>query len=489
MGLFKDDPPTPPNPIATAGAQTGTNVSTSVANAFLNNTNQITPQGALYYDPTGSYSWTDPTTGQSYNIPRFTATQVLSPQQQNIQQLGTQSETNLAQMAANQTGSLVNWLSQPFNINGAPGAGDWTTLYGGPGIQSSYNTAGSQQGTFADAGDVTRSYGPGDYSADRDKVEQALYQRMDPQLQRDRQALEARMADQGIKYGSPAYQAAMDDFNRQLTDTRLGITQTAGQEQQRMQEMANAQATFQNAAQQQAFGQAQSRGTFANQAQAQNYQQNAMAAQFNNSAALAQAQRNQQIIDAQNQARQQWLQEQYQLRNQPINEVTALMSGSQVQAPNYVNTPKSNIPTTDIAGLINNNFNQQLSNYQQSSQNFNSLMGGIFGMMGGLLKSDRDEKENIHRIGTVFAASAVSDADHDEPGRPVIHGVADVDSDETKRRLPIYSYSYKDDPASTRHIGPMAQDVEKVDPGAVHTRKGVKYIEPSRVMGSILRAA
>jgi hypothetical protein len=34
----------------------------------------------------------------------------------------------------------------------------------------------------------------------------------------------------------------------------------------------------------------------------------------------------------------------------------------------------------------------------------------------------------------------------------------------------------------------MAQDVEKIDPGAVATRKGVKYIDRSRVMGSILRA-
>ena len=69
-------------------------------------------------------------------------------------------------------------------------------------------------------------YGPGDFS--RSHVEESLYQRMDPQLQRDRQALEARLADQGIQVGSMAHQQAMDQFNRQLTDTRLGITQTAG---------------------------------------------------------------------------------------------------------------------------------------------------------------------------------------------------------------------------------------------------------------------
>ena len=466
MGLFKDDPPTPPNPIATAGAQTGTNVNTAVANAFLNNTNQITPQGALYYDPTGNYSWTDPSTGQSYNVPRFTATQVLSPAQQNISDLGVQSETNLAGLAAQQSGMLQGLLGHPLDTSGAPQAGDPNSLSGVPAPKYSYGDGSQQVGTFGDAGDITRTYGANDFSADRAKVEESLYQRMDPQLQRDRGALEARLSDQGIKIGSPAYQSAMDQFGRQLTDTRLGITQTAGAEQQRMQEMEGQRAAFQNTAQQQAFQEAQARAAFANQAQQGNYSQQAMDAQFYNSAAAQTQQRQQQMIAAQDAARQQWLQEQYAQRNQPINEVTSLMSGSQVQNPNFVNTNKSNIPTTDIAGLINTNFSQQLSNYQQSSQNFNSLMGGIFGMAGGLMKSDRKAKENIHRIGTVFAASS-----------------------EEKKKLPIYRYSYKDDPSSTRHVGPMAQDVEKVDPGAVHTIKGTKYIEPSRVMGSILRAA
>jgi hypothetical protein len=35
----------------------------------------------------------------------------------------------------------------------------------------------------------------------------------------------------------------------------------------------------------------------------------------------------------------------------------------------------------------------------------------------------------------------------------------------------------------------MAQDVEKIDRGAVQTHGGIKYIDEARVMGSILRAA
>jgi hypothetical protein len=149
------------------------------------------------------------------------------------------------------------------------------------------------------------------------------------------------------------------------------------------------------------------------------------------------------------------------------------MSGSQVQQPNFINTPGAQIPTTDYAGIVNNNFNQQMQGYQQQSQNYNSTVGGILGLGAGALKlSDEREKENISRMGTVFSAGG--GGDNDQP---------------TRKELPIYQYSYKDDPASIAHIGPMAQDVEKIDKGAVRTIKGKKYIDQHRMMGGILRAA
>jgi hypothetical protein len=328
----------------------------------------------------------------------------------------------------------------------------------------------------------------------------------------------------------------MDQYARQANDARLAVTQTAGQEQQRMMEMAAQRAGFQNAAQQQeyqqalgrgqffnaaqqqayqqalgrgqffntaqqqayqqalgrgqfaneaqqqSFQQALNRGQFQNQAQAQEFSQNALREQFYN-AGLAQAgQFSQQRFADQNQLRQQALQEQYARRNQPINEISALLSGSQIQQPNFLNTPQNQIPTTDIAGLINQNFAQNFQNYQQQNQNSQSLLGGILGAAGnigrGYLASDVRVKKDIHRVGSVFAATKQPLASD---------SIADADSDEIKK-LPIYSYSYKDDPSSTQHIGPMAQDVEEIDPEAVRTIRGVKHINPSRVMGSILNA-
>lgn len=474
----KSDPPTPPNPIATAGAQTSSNVSTAIANAFLNNTNQSTPTGALTYstDPTKDYNFTDPSTGTVYKIPTFTATQTLSPQEQAIQGQTEGAKFNLASLANTQSGNINDLLQNNIDLSQAPAAGDTSLISGLPNAATTFGDAGTQQTSFGDPGDITKTFGPADnFSADRQRVEDALFGRLSPQLDRDRSRLEQQLADQGIRYGSPAYQQAMSDFNRQSTDARLAVTAAGGAEQQRMYEMAKGQAEFQNSAENQFYQQLLGKGTFANTAQGQNYAQALGKGTFGNAGLLQNAQTAQATLNAQNAQRANYLQEQYAKRQEPINEITSLLSGSQVSKPSFVNTPQNSIPTTDVAGLINTNFNQQFQNYSAQQQATNQLLGGILGFGGNvgaaaLKYSDRRIKENIHKMGSVFA-------------------VSDVDSDERKK-LPIYSYSYKGDPASTQHIGPMAQDVEKVDPRAVGAdRSGIKYINQRRVMGSIMRAA
>src|SRR5678810_448365 len=270
--------------------------------------------------------------------------------------------------------------------------------------------------------------------------------RMNPQLARERTNIEQRLADQGIRYGSQAYASAMDDYNRQSNDARLAVTAAGGAEQQRMNDMAAQRAGFQNAAQQQAYNQAQGRGQFYNEAQRNAYTQAAGRGEFTNAALAQQVAQQQSRFNAQNMARNQYMSEQYAMRNQPINEIASLLSGSQINNPNFVNTPNNQIPTTDVAGLINTRFSQDMDIYKQESAQQQALMGGIFGMMGGMMKmSDERMKENVVPVGTVFATN-----DNDK-----------------KKELPIYSYSYKQDPSSTQHIGPMAQDVEKIDKDAV----------------------
>src|SRR5436190_8602237 len=278
------DPPTPPDPRLTASAQTATNVSTALANAFLNNTNQVTPTGTLSYDTTGTYNFTDPVSGANYNIPRFTQTQALSQPELAIQGQNQVARGNLAGLAATQSGQLQNLLGNPLDVSGAPTAGN-PAMLGGFNPATSFADTAPQQTSFGSAGDLTRSYGPADnFSADRSRVEVALYGRLNPQLALERQNIEQRLADQGIRYGSPAYTNAMMDYNRQANDLRLGVTQTAGAEQQRLAQMAQAQAQFQNTAEQQAYQELLGRGTFANQAQNQAFSQAALRGQFGNAA-------------------------------------------------------------------------------------------------------------------------------------------------------------------------------------------------------------
>jgi hypothetical protein len=525
----------------------------------LNNTNQQTPLGSLSYDPTGTFSWSDPTTGQTYNIPRFTATQTLGPTQQQTQDQSEQAKLNLATLGNAQSGRISNLLGAPIDLQYTPQPGDPAWVGSPPSASTTFGDAGQQQSTygdagpipttyggqgdyqrslsatpgavfgFGDAGNIARDYGPNDFSADRSRVEQSLFERMQPQLDRQRTQLEQRLADQGIRYGSPAYTAAMDDFNRQLTDTRLGVIAQGGQEQKLQADLAAQRAGFANAAQQQAYLQAQGRGTFANQAAAQAFQeaqgrgafantaQQAAAAEaqqrgtfaqqaqqslaeqlaaraafanqaqqagfqqaatrgsFANTALQQQVAQQQALFNVYNARRGGYLQEQYAQRNQPINEIGALLSQGQVQQPQFMQTPQQQIPTTDYAGIINQNFAQQFQNYQAQQQAQNQLLGGILGAGGSIgaglaFRSDRRVKEDIARLGSVFAMEPNTGA-----GK--------------RKVLPIYQFAYKDDPASMKHIGPMAQDVAKIDKGAVTTIGGVKHIYPERVMGSILRAA
>jgi hypothetical protein len=71
-------------------------------------------------------------------------------------------------------------------------------------------------------------------------------------------------------------------------------------------------------------------------------------------------------------------------RNQPINEITALLSGSQVSQPQFAGTNMPTIPTTDYAGLVNSNYNQRVAKAQAEGSFTQSLLGGLFGAAGSL---------------------------------------------------------------------------------------------------------
>ncbi|MDE4602456.1 tail fiber domain-containing protein [Sinorhizobium meliloti] len=514
MGLYGSAPEAP-DPQETASAQTATNIGTSVANNVMGNVNQVTPDGNLTYTYT-TQKWKDPLSGKEYDLQVPTATQTLSQQQQAIKNQTDAAELNMATLANNQSGKLNNLLGKPIDISGAPAGGNagaiglpqYQQFGSGPQLQTSLGNYGNVQSSIAgagniqkqvadsgqiqnqlgNAGDITRSYET-DFSADRQRVEDALMQRLNPQMERDRAALETRLTNQGLQPGSEAYNRAIDEANRSSTDARLGAILSAGQEQSRLAGLANQSATFQNSAQQQAYNQLLGSGQFANSAQAQQYAQNANNMQMGNSAqqqqfgqnqaqqqannaaqqqkfgqglagaqfgndALQQQYQNQNTATAgnnalqdqsfnsqqskfnmQNQQRAQYLNELYAQRNQPINEIIGLMSGAQVNSPSFVPTQSNPMPTVDYAGLVQQDYANKMGAYNQQQAGMQSLFGGMLGFGGQLASlSDRRAKKDIKKVGG------------------------------------LYEYRYKGEGKNApKRIGVMAQEVEKIRPDVVVT--------------------
>jgi hypothetical protein len=91
-------------------------------------------------------------------------------------------------------------------------------------------------------------------------------------------------------------------------------------------------------------------------------------------------------------------------RNQPINEITALLSGSQVSMPQFNNVQTAGLAGVDYSGLVRDKYNADMAAYQQKVANNNAMMGGLFSLGGSLgtaaLRfSDRRLKSNIRRVG------------------------------------------------------------------------------------------
>lgn len=67
-------------------------------------------------------------------------------------------------------------------------------------------------------------------------------------------------------------------------------------------------------------------------------------------------------------------------RNQPINEITALLRGSAVQQPSFTNTPSPGVAPTDVIGAQQQALNQSNVGYNAQLQQQQALMSGLFGL-------------------------------------------------------------------------------------------------------------
>lgn len=282
---FKKAPKAPaaPDPAATAAAQAATNKETAYWNAMMNNMNQITPYGNLTYTQSGDGKY-DPN-----KPPQFTSTITLSPESQKLLDTQMRSENALAALGEQQLGRISNAVSTPFS--------------------------------FAGLGDAPTAESIAQQAA---RGEEALMARMNPQFQRDEEAMRTRLINQGIGQGSEAYNREMEAFNQAKNDARM----------QAVLQGAN----YGGALQEQAL-----------------------------------------------QRRQQGINEYTTQRNAPLNEYTAMTSGAQVQNPQFQSANMGGAAPVDYAGLVNQNYQNQMAQYNAQVGGRNSLMGGLFGLGGSFL--------------------------------------------------------------------------------------------------------
>lgn len=315
--------PTPPDPVATATAQGDMNQNTATTQQLLNMTNQVTPDGTLSYNQSGSNSFTG-ADGKTYTVPQFTATQTLSPAQQQLLDLTNQTKQNLGQIGVDQSAKIGSLLGTNLDLN----------------------------------------------TAAENNLDQLAAARLDPQWAKNADALQTSLANQGIQPGSQAWDAQMTQFGQNKNDAYNQMYLTG-------------------------------RGEGVQEALTQ--------------------------------------------RNEPINEISALMSGSQVSSPSFASTPQTNVAGVDYTGMVNNNYNAQTQQYATNMSNANAAAGGMFGLAGtiagagikaagpALIFSDRRLKRDVVRIGTL------------------------------QNGLPLYEYTI----FGRRERGVMADEVRAVMPDAV----------------------
>jgi hypothetical protein len=149
-------------------------------------------------------------------------------------------------------------------------------------------------------------------------------------------------------------------------------------------------------------------------------------------------------------------------RNQPINEITALMSGSQVSQPQTPGFQFNRIPTTDNAGIIANYDNNKLQAWQAEQAMKGQLMGGLFSLGSSMIgMSDRRAKKDIEKTGAIKV----------------------MGDDGKEHRTSTYKWRYKwEGKDAPKSEGVMAQNLEKVKPSAVLTLgSGLKAVDYAQV--------
>ena len=475
-------PPAPPapDPYEVAQAQGAQNRAAAISQAEIAMVNQQTPYGGLTFAPRGTSEVRyeggigpgDPGYDPEKNIeyggtPQYEAIQTLSPAQQQILDLSNQAQIGYGTIAGDQLGAVADRLSAPADFSSIAPA-PTISLEDFVGTAPTADFSGVPQAGQLDYSGVA-SAPQLDYSSlgaapqfnqeFQDQISQAMRDRADVWQGRDLGRLENRLTNQGINIGSEAWNAEMERYQRGINDFNLaadlqGLTQATqrlGAEQAARQMATNELSNLYTAGVSDRdraiaeLGNIYSAGAsdrdraIAEASQLFGLQANAR------DRAVAEAS---QLFALQAGARDRAINELMVQRNQPLNELAAMLSGVQITQPQFLTPPQPTIAAGDLQGAQYANYQGALQ--QQAMQNRNNLIGfqanqaannaltgGLFGLgaAGIMAYSDRRLKENIKRVGRLANCLAVY----------------------------AYNYIWDSDP----RLGVMSDEVRKVMPHAV----------------------
>ena len=155
--------------------------------------------------------------------------------------------------------------------------------------------------------------------ATRQSVVDSMLERAAPRFAKDRELLETSLANKGIGMGSDAYNDALDELNRSRNDYRLAADIQAGGEMSRLYGLESS-------------------------------------------------------------ARDRAINEMIMPRTQGLNELAAMLSGTQVQGPSFVQTPQTGMAAPDVMGATYGAYNGAMDAYGSQMRQNNAMMGGLFGL-------------------------------------------------------------------------------------------------------------
>ena len=315
--------PAAPDYAAAAQAQGAANVETARTQSLLNNPNTYTPYG--------SQVWTDNGDG------RPTLTQTLSPDEAQklglsdtaqigaLQALANLGPANIAKALQSGNFTLPGTPAQDFDPRFAPQEGIQTDsgFWSLPGQQEDVNLAAAPAMPTADA-------------ATRQMVTKALYDQgasfLDPQFAQAHQQQNSDLSNQGIFMGSDAYNTAQDNLARQeqqaYGDLRDRAILQGGNE---MAQDFNLGMSAHN----QGVNDILNAGTFHNTSRGQEANQLETDMQNKNAALTTNANLGSMGSSLYNSGRSQQLQENAQGALLPINAQSAILTGSQVNNPQF----------------------------------------------------------------------------------------------------------------------------------------------------------